>query len=625
MGSRSWPTSVIFGVGLVFLYVGERIVENGNNRAMLSGLGAVVVLFAVALRFLRSRGATADRAAVERSFLLLQLLALGALLLYFVQSDAWAKVAGATLDTGSPRLAAVIAALWPALLAVAVLPIVLMEFAYAAMARAKLVELGRMREATFSWLGLAFALVFAMALQYVASERDRRADFSYFRTAKPGDATRKLVASLDEPVKVSLFFPPANDVAEEVNSYFDDLKAESPKLEVERLDHPLEPTKARDLGASGNGTIVISKGNRKESMVIGTELEKARSSLRGLDQDMQKRLLLVAKSKRIIYLTQGHGERREEPLGSVDQRATISGLRGELRNQNYELKVLTTTEGLGSEIPKDAAAVLILGPTTPFSPPEARTIEEYGKRGGKLLIALDPESTLDFKELVQPLGLEFKPAVLANDTSFIRSAGGPSDRTILATSSFSSHPVATTIGRAGASVVFLTSGALEELPAHPADVVVDFSVRAHAQTFNDLNNNFNHDSPPEVRKAYGLVASVTRRAPSNKLEEELRAVVMADSDAVGDVVLAQVRTNQALVLDTLKWLFGEERTMGLTNSESDVAIVRTRQQDMIWFYSTIFLAPAAVVLIGFFARRKKPRAPGPAAPPAPPAAKEVPT
>jgi hypothetical protein len=452
----------------------------------------------------------------------------------------------------------------------------------------------------------------------VANERDGRIDLSYFRTAKPGDATRKLVASLDEPVKVSLFFPPANDVAEEVKSYFEDLKAESKLLEVELLDHPLEPTKARELGVSGNGTIVVAKGSRKESMVIGTEIEKARSSLRGLDQDVQKRLLLVARNKRIIYLTQGHGERREEPVGSVDQRATITGLRGALREQNYELKNLTSAEGLGVEVPKDAAAVLILGPTQPFSEPEAKAIEEYGKRGGKLLIALDPESGLDFKELVQPLGLKFDSTVLANDSVFIRSQGGPSDRTILSTTSFSSHPVATTIGRAGVPTVFLTSGAVDELPAHAADITVDFTVRANAQTFNDLNNNFQADTPTETRKSWGLVASVTRRAPSNKLEEELRAVVMADSDAVGDVVLAQVRTNQALVLDTLKWLFGEERTMGLTNSEADVAIVRTRQQDQIWFYVTIFLAPAAVMLVGFFARRKRPRS---SAAPAP--AKEV--
>src|SRR5581483_8779207 len=53
--SRSWPVSVIFGIGLLFMYIGERIVESGSSRAILSGLGAVVVLFSTGLRFVRSR------------------------------------------------------------------------------------------------------------------------------------------------------------------------------------------------------------------------------------------------------------------------------------------------------------------------------------------------------------------------------------------------------------------------------------------------------------------------------------------------------------------------------------------------------------------------------------------
>jgi MYXO-CTERM domain-containing protein len=84
-------------------------------------------------------------------------------------------------------------------------------------------------------------------------------------------------------------------------------------------------------------------------------------------------------------------------------------------------------------------------------------------------------------------------------------------------------------------------------------------------------------------------------------------VVIGDSDAAGDIVLAQVRTNQALILDTLKWLFGEERQMGLTNSEADVAIVRTAQQDKLWAYGTVVAAPGLVLLAGFAARRRRVR------------------
>ena len=85
----------------------------------------------------------------------------------------------------------------------------------------------RIQDALLSGVGMAFALVFAFTLTYIASERDKKVDLSYFRTARPGESTHKIVRTLDQPVSVSLFFPPANEVREEVASYFDDLKKES--------------------------------------------------------------------------------------------------------------------------------------------------------------------------------------------------------------------------------------------------------------------------------------------------------------------------------------------------------------------------------------------------------------
>ena len=67
-----------------------------------------------------------------------------------------------------------------------------------------------------SGLGLACALVFAFTVYYVGDERDKKVDLSYFRTARPGEATRKIVRTLDQPIQVALFFPPANEVREEV-------------------------------------------------------------------------------------------------------------------------------------------------------------------------------------------------------------------------------------------------------------------------------------------------------------------------------------------------------------------------------------------------------------------------
>ena len=84
------------------------------------------------------------------------------------------------------------------------------------MARAAVIEAARVRAALFAGLGLSFALVFAFGAMFVAANRDPKWDLSYFRTAKPGDATRNIIRALQEPLEVSLFFPPANEVREQV-------------------------------------------------------------------------------------------------------------------------------------------------------------------------------------------------------------------------------------------------------------------------------------------------------------------------------------------------------------------------------------------------------------------------
>ena len=606
MKRASLPVSLTLAVGLLLLWGGERILEAGTGRLVLSWLGVGLCVGAALWRFSRVRGSTGGATQVEKALFGLQVVALAALAMYFAQSDALAKLDGAPLGTDSPKLAGSLAALWPAVIAAAIFPIALMELSYAAMAKSVTVEVGRVRDAMFSGLAAAGLLTFAVCAQYVAGERDGKVDLSYFRTTRPGDATRHLVQSFEDPVTAALFFPPANEVSEQVQAYFDDLKKESPKLQVILLDHAVEPARAKEFGVSGNGVVVLSRGSHHESIFLGTELEKSKSQLRGLDQDVQKRLLQVSKSKKTIYLTTGHGERTEEALAIVDQRATIALLMSKLKAQNYELKTLSAAEGLGQEVPKDAAAVMILGPTQAFQEPEAKALNEYGVRGGKLFIAVDPESGLAFKELLTPLGLSFTPVVLANDVAYARKTYTPSDRTIIGTKTFSSHPSVTTNGRSGFPFFMNQAGVLEELPTHPAEVSIDFAVKGDPATWNDLNNNYQADVPPEVRKAWPLVAAVTRRKTgSTKVEDELRALVLADSDAIGDEILNVSRGNENLLLDGLKWMFGDEQLQGTVNQETDVPITRTRQQDVAWFYATTFLAPAAVIGLGVMLRRRK--------------------
>jgi hypothetical protein len=142
---------------------------------------------------------------------------------------------------------------------------------------------------------------------------------------------------------------------------------------------------------------------------------------------------------------------------------------------------------------------------------------------------------------------------------------------------------------------------------------VDFAVRSPAGSYRDANRNFTQDKEGEQGGVFNIAAAVTRpvagAAPAgdkkdDKSAKEMRAFVTADADAFSDLVMSNVIGNQILLVDAVRWLIGEESFSGPTNTEEDVKIEHTKQQDLAWFYATIFGAPGLVLGLGLFVSRR---------------------
>jgi multisubunit Na+/H+ antiporter MnhB subunit len=603
-GHRVYP-SILYGAGLCAIYLGERVLEVGKSSTAVTVIGVLLVLGGFCGRMLEMQRARPHLRPAERWLGILAGVGLLAVALYFLNSNLTFHLTGRTFEQGYPRLSGMVSALWPPLLVCAVLPTLFGELSLTTMKRAPVVDLGRVRAAISSGLGIGFALVFVFAISYVASERDVKADLSYFRTARAGEATKKLVRALDKPVRIALFFPPANEVREEVESYFADLTKESKQLVVESYDHAIHPAKARELGVSGNGVVVVSRDALREQIAVPLQLESARSQLRVLDQEVHKRIIGVSRPDRKVYFTQGHDERGYEAAGETDQRATVRLLKELLTDQGYEPKDLGMATGLGTDVPADAAMVLIIGPRKPFLKEEIASLQRYLDKKGRFLIALDPDGGVTFEELLAPLNLKFVPVTLANDKFYLNRTYQHADRINIATGSYSSHASVSTIGRFGirAPVVFFGAGHLQKTDKGVGLVNVDFTVHADGATWPDANGDFEND-PKELRASYELAAAVTKRNALSP-EDEARAVVLADSDAVSDALIGRSVGNTYLVRDAIRWLGGEETITGTITTEEDVPVNHTRRQDLWLFYSSIFLAPLLVLGVGFVMMRQR--------------------
>jgi gliding motility-associatede transport system auxiliary component len=614
-GGARW--SIVWAVGMFAIFLGERMIGSGTTRTIATAGGLLLVIGAMVMRFIRAGKAPADRRKVEQTLLALYGLGLGAVVLYGVQSDLWASAFNSPLERNWPKLSTVLSALWPVVWAAAAWPILLVELSNAEMARAPKVELGRIRSAMLSGFGLAATLVAAFSFAYVASERDKKVDLAYFKTSRPGEVTRRIVRNLDQPIEVAVFFPAANEVRDEVDDYLNDLAKESSQLKVSHYDFDIDPIKAKEYGVTTNGILVFLRGAKKEQLGLPKEMEGAKSALKTLDKEVQQRLLTVVRPPRTAGFTLGHGERTwERGETDTDKRVGIAMLRDGLIDQNYDVRTVNPADGLMNEVPKGITVLAIIGPRTPFQPEEYASINRFIDGGGRVLIALDPENKIDLHEVLGPLNLTFKAEPLANEVAFARRADQKvSDRANLVTSTFSSHPSVSTLTRLGprAAVVLPGAGWVDAKKDRTSAIPVDSPIKAHFQTFVDKNGNFTFD-PDEQKRAWELAATAVKK--------DARVFVIADSDWIGDEAI-KIPGNSVLALDVIHWLMGDESFSGQTSTEADVKITHTRKQDVAWFYSTIFLAPALVIGAGVAltrkTRRKRREVKGAAgAPPSPP-------
>jgi hypothetical protein len=634
-GTPAWVVPAYVG-GLVLVYLAQRVIVTWEHVSLvLTVVGVLAALASTVARFLpQLRGASpsGERASIEKLLGLLSVLGLVGVGLYFVGTatgQEWLGISKLGVKSRE-RVETVLLIAWVTLVAVSVIPMLFAETALLSMRRAAQLEARRVKAAAASGLALALAAAHCSIFVFAASESKARVDYSYFKTSEPGSSTRKMVESFTEPVKITAFFPEVSDVRSEVATYLTELVKGVPNVELSIVDRYLEPKLAKDMKVFSDGSIVFAKGETTRTLTVGADMTAARAKLKTLDRDVQEQLYKLLRSRRIAYLTVGHGE-INAPSDDEKQKGRSADIVQEIiRTQNYQIRTLGLAQGLGREVPDDAEVVFVLGPTEPFSPEEVAALQRYADKGGRLFIALDADSILNevptagatepaavaaapvsrnvqgLQELARVAGLEYSPTLLANDTQHVRRRNNQSDRTLLISNRFSSHAAVSTLSRnaARAAIIFGRAGSLSASSA--AGYKVDMALKAMGGTFADQNQNYEFDKDTEKKDTYNLVAAVSKpvegaaaAADGEKKEpKELRAFVVADADGMTDLMLSNFGPNRLLLMDALRWLGGEDSFAGEVNDEQDVRIEHSKQGDQVWFYSTIVGMPALVLFAG---------------------------
>ncbi|MEO8180109.1 MAG: Gldg family protein [Deltaproteobacteria bacterium] len=644
-GSPVWVVPA-YVVGLGLLYLAQRVIVTLDHVSLvLSVIGVGLAVVATVMRFLPQFRGQGERASIEKLLGILSLIGLAGVALYFASTATgqdWLGIARLGVKSRE-RVETLLLISWVTLIAVSLIPMLFAETALLSMRKAAVLEARRVKAAAASGLALALAASYCSLFVYAAGETKARVDYSYFKTSEPGGSTRKMIESFTDPLKITAFFPEVSDVRMEVSGYLTELVKGVPNVELALVDRYLEPKLAKDMKVFSDGTIVFAKGETTRTLSIGADMQAARAKLKTLDKDVQEQLYKLLRSRRIAYLTVGHGEVNAPSDDEKTKGRSADIVQEIIRGQNYQIRTLGLAQGLGREVPDDAEVVFVIGPTEPFAPEEVGALQRYADRGGRLFIALDADSIISevptgattepaalpagaappsrtvqgLQEIAKVVGLEYSPVLLANDTQHVRRRANNSDRALLISNRFSSHAAVSTLSRnaARAAIIFARAGSLSASPA--PGYKVDMALKAMGGTFTDLNQNYEFDKDTEKKDTYNLVAAVTKpvegaEAPkaddkdkdAKKEPKEMRAFVLADADGLTDLLLSNFGPNRLLLMDAIRWLGGEDSFAGEVNDEQDVRIEHSKQGDQAWFYSTIVGVPALVLGAGLAISRR---------------------
>ncbi|QQR90639.1 MAG: Gldg family protein [Myxococcales bacterium] len=608
---RFLSTSLLFA-GLISLFIAERILSEGGVRTFFLGLCAVLLVGGLAQRILQWRSEKDAKQKVEAYLLFSSAGIVLSLLLYFARSDAGIELFGLTGDSAAHFKGAV-TAFWPAVLCVSLSTHLFIEFVYSRMPISEAVELRRVHGAAKTGLTLSLSLVFLFSVNYVASQREFKRDLSYFKTSKPSEGTLSMVKRLSgDPVRVVLFYPKVSDVLGQMTPYFESIDKASSKISVEIKDHALAPELVKQHRIRGNGIVLLLQGDGKnakaQSFEIGDDLELARGKLKKLDEHFQQNLTKLTRPPRSLHLSVGHRE-----YSSAGQDGDAPGQRTQnlqtlLGRFNISTKELGLAQGLAQEVPADTRAIAILGPREAFLPEEAQALGRYVQHGGRVLVNVDPDSETGLEPFFSLLGIKVEQGILNSKKQHMRRSFTPADHEIVFTNNYSSHPTVTTASGHSreAATVFLRGGALSRLE-EKADAIslkpsVIFPMRSGIDSFLDLNDDHEQNGN-ESSKSYNMMAAITVNQPKG---EEGRVVVIADGDFATDQLI-RVPGNTLVLVDSLRWLIGEEEIAASLTSEEDIPIEHTRDEDKIWFYATAFGLPLPLLALGIWMARRRRR------------------
>ncbi|MCB2226921.1 MAG: GldG family protein [Desulfarculaceae bacterium] len=450
--------------------------------------------------------------------------------------------------------------------------------------------------------GVAILAVLALVLFLgaLATRHHLRWDFSQGSSYTLSAQTVQVLKGLKKPVKAYAFFKDAQagraQAAEELEKY----AYVSRQFTYQMVNPDHQPTLAKSLGVRNYGTVVLVSGGKDERVQLPEEQELTNALIR-----------LGRTEKKKVYFLTGHGEPSLDGVGKED----LSSFRKALEASNYEVKSLMLVTS--SQVPPDAAVVIVAGPEQTLRPQETLRLAAYQAKGGAVLLLLDPDSDAGLASWLDKRGVVIGQDIIIDQAA--RLAG--LSPLVPVISEYGFHEITKVLS--GTICFFPQARSVRMSPKPPAGVkgeeLVKSSPASWATNYKEflawyqaqvdkIKQNQEQQKSIELKPgpkdtkgpiSLGVAVSIEGKAPDQgKAPSPARLVVFGDADFVNNEFL-DLGGNHDLVMNSVSWLAKDDDLVSIrAKKKTSQPLLLQPAQERLLFWIPLVVWPLVVAVIG---------------------------
>jgi ABC-type uncharacterized transport system involved in gliding motility auxiliary subunit len=398
---------------------------------------------------------------------------------------------------------------------------------------------------------IAIVAVFAIVglVNFLGTRYYLRQDLTETQLFSLAPQSQQLVRRLEKPVKVWIFDNNRNPLDREL---LENYRRENSQFQFEYIDPQAQPTLANKFGVKDYGEVYLEFGDNRQ-LVQTLTINERLSEIR-LTNRLQQ---LNSTTTTPVYFLQGHGEHSlTSDQGGISQAIQALG------DRNYTVLPLNLVEK--SQVPENAAVVVVAGPKRELFDSEVKALQDYLNGGGNLLLMIDPNTNTNLEGLLKEWGVILDNR-LAVDVSGSAVGLGPA---VPIVTDYGQHPITQDFGN-GISFYQLARH-IEIKPVDGIESTTLLQTKPYPNSWaeSDLNSEkLDFNPQTDIPGPLTLGVALTKTIPTTPPEKEetppaptmeSRLVVIGDSEFATDGLFQQ-QLNGDVFLNSVTWLSQQDQ------------------------------------------------------------------